>query len=147
MNIRSRAANIQKMFSKLNLWRRKHPRAKPAKAKQKKIGKSSNERSQSHDGKWSVDWENFDWETVSRKLDIAEKELAQNGDKKTCDVGISQAQLEEYFLWLHENRPDMYEIVVLYMLLREKRKGRPKMLPAPAGKIKTGVNFFRSFIK
>lgn len=97
-----------------------------SKKKQGKIQQEGNEKAESgEDGsdteKWSMDWRNFDWEAVMKKLQIAEKELARNGgDKKLYDIGVTQEQFQEYFRWLHENMPEEYGMFMLYVLLREK---------------------------
>lgn len=68
-----------------------------------------------------MDWGNLDWETVMKKLEIAEKELKRNGgDKKLYDIGITEEQFEEYFQWLYENAPEEHVRFMMYALLREK---------------------------
>lgn len=107
-------------YSRL-IFRDSQSEEKQEKTQQEENDESENKRSKSDAGKWSIDWGNFDWETVLKKLELVEKELEQNGgDKKLYDIGITEEQFEEYLQWLHENAPEEHGRFVMYVLLREK---------------------------
>lgn len=53
-------------------------------------------------GRWSKDWEHFDWRPVRDKLPEAEKNQKQG---LSFDARISKDELIEYLEWLKENKP------------------------------------------
>lgn len=56
-------------------------------------------------GKWSRNWEQFDWEPIDRELKEVIKDI---GTDRNVDVGISREEVIEYFEWLSENRPEEF---------------------------------------
>ena len=70
--------------------------------------------------KWSKDWNDFDWEIVKEKLEVAEKELAQDeGSKEKYDIGITLEEFEEYLQWFAEQSPEEYDKLILYIALKQ----------------------------
>lgn len=103
------------------IFRNDKSKEKQGKAQQAENDESESIENKSDAGKWSMDWGNFDWETVLKKLEMAEKEIEQKGgDKKLYDIGITEEQFEEYFQWLYENAPEEHGRFMMYVLLREK---------------------------
>lgn len=56
-------------------------------------------------GKWSRDWEQFDWKPIDREL---KEVIKDNGAGSNIDVGISREEVIEYFEWLSENCPEEF---------------------------------------
>lgn len=103
------------------IFRNSQSEEKQEKVQQGENDESENRGSKSDARNWSIDWGSFDWETVLKKLEMAEKELEQNGgDKKIYDIGITEEQFEEYLQRLHENAPEEHGRFMMYVLLREK---------------------------
>lgn len=103
------------------IFRNNQSKEKQGKTQQAENDESESTRNESDAGRWSMDWGNFDWEAVVKKLEMAEKEIEQKGgDKKLYDIGITEEQFEEYFQWLYENAPEEYGRFMMYALLREK---------------------------
>lgn len=67
-------------------------------------------------GKWSRDWECFEWEDVEKKLNEVEK--GQDTENRH-DVGITKEEFLEFFDWLHENIPAQFYKVLLSLQLTE----------------------------
>jgi len=53
-------------------------------------------------GRWSKDWEHFDWKSVWEKMPEAIKNQEQG---LGFDVGISKGELIEYLEWLKKSKP------------------------------------------
>lgn len=67
---------------------------------------------------WSRDWERFNWDQVREKLRTAEqKAYYEGGQVNEADIGISLAELKEYFEWLYDTQPERCCKVILYMQL------------------------------
>lgn len=83
-------------------------------ARDKKPGKQ--EKIMGKYGKWSRDWEQFNWEPIDRELKEVVKD---NGADNNIDVDISREEVIEYFEWLSENRPEEFWAFLIFRKISE----------------------------
>lgn len=70
---------------------------------------------------WSRDWSNFDWKEIEDRI-INVPETVEEGDSLDYSqyIGLTAEELQEYMIWLRENRPEVFKSYVEFVLKGEQ---------------------------